>query len=148
MRFVGAYDGLLGLYDFYVAGHAGPEAVARLLQGLPCEVHVASRYSNLIGRGLQVEQRRSYLLFDPGAKIIEFPAAATERASSHQSIPVRLAPGKDGNAERSRSAEGAVRLAGSRSDDAVIGVGGQAGRCSADAARSADSAERTRVSAL
>src|SRR5882757_755526 len=122
---VGLLDLRLCLRNGQIVGHTGAKALLRVAEGLIGELHVRVGGVDEPCRGLYVEQAVAHILIDLLDLIGEFGFGLFVLGVGDLLLPAGLDDLEDGHADLSGGGEGAVRVAGSGADVAV--VAGEAG---------------------
>ncbi len=119
---VSAGHGFLRLHDFQVVGHSGGEAILRLRERLFRQVDGTAGHFDLLGGGVQIEQRGADLIVDAAAEISQLRTRLLQLGVGLEHVAVNAIAGEDRDVDASIDLPGAVRLAGGDADVAEIGV--------------------------
>lgn len=89
-------NSLFGLHQLYRIRDTLAEAVAGLFQSLMRQIEIAFRNFNLIGRGVQVNERLAHVLIDLAAQVFELCLPLAKYGSCLVDIPRMRPPSQIG----------------------------------------------------
>src|SRR5438105_927536 len=94
---MGAGDSFLRLNHFKIVSYSGAETILRLGECLFSEIDGTASDLDLLGGGVQVEQRGADLVVDASAKIAELLTSLLQLRVGHQYLTVNFVTGKNRN---------------------------------------------------
>ncbi len=113
---VRAGHGFLRLHNLQIIRDSGSEAVLRLCESLLCQIDRTARDFNLLGGGIQIEQRGADFVVNPAAKVAQLRARLLQLGIGFQNIGMHAVAGKNRNIEAAIHLPRAIRLAGRDAD--------------------------------